>query len=630
MGMRSTPRDEIPLESPRPITTVPSPKILTVAENENVAIAKKTSSSDTESKQRSCLLEPTRWPSVIFDGAIARPLITAASTIGALLLAMAIVLAILFSLQRKSKNQEKTGLSGNTTHTIKLSTTMEPVNSFPPVLEAFVSFAIEFAFFPDFAGNATSPNTFSDNLLNNIAEISGTKPFIRVGGNTQDYALYNSSLPVAVEGTYNYTASQNYPTQVTIGPSYFESYNTWPDVKFIHGFNMGLANTPVGWESLVQTISLACKALQNGNLLWWEYSNEADLYPTSPARILRTGDWNYTTFLDEWRNGTSAIKQEINASCPNLTSNASYGYVGPSYAYRGLDPVATFENGLNENGSIKLITMHHYMGDAREAGASLQGTLMNHTSVVDRLGSQLKEEIINLSNATLVNSLAPNTQIPMILGEANSMANNNQGPTGLLNVFGNALWTMDYMLYCAVLGISRVHMQLGTDFRYSSWQPVTTANTSISTLPPYYGNIAVAAFMGNISDQPPQIVGIGLPTEYEAAYAAYTDESLARIALINLRAYNTSSDSAPTDRPHRKYTLNVELKDGKEVGIQRLLANGSDVQTGITWDGWSYEYDLDEGRPVRLPNITVDETVLVVNGQIQVTVLDSSAVILNF
>jgi len=29
-------------------------------------------------------------------------------------------------------------------------------------LEAFVSFSIEFAFFPDYAGNISSPNTFSN------------------------------------------------------------------------------------------------------------------------------------------------------------------------------------------------------------------------------------------------------------------------------------------------------------------------------------------------------------------------------------------------------------------------------------------------------------------------------------
>jgi hypothetical protein len=50
---------------------------------------------------------------------------------------------------------------------------------------AFVSFSIEFASFPDYGGNLSHPNLYSDNLLNNIATYQGNKPYIRVGGTTQ-------------------------------------------------------------------------------------------------------------------------------------------------------------------------------------------------------------------------------------------------------------------------------------------------------------------------------------------------------------------------------------------------------------------------------------------------------------
>jgi hypothetical protein len=54
-----------------------------------------------------------------------------------------------------------------------------------PVLQSFVSYSIEFAFFPDFAGNKSHPNTFSNNLLESLGKFQGSKPDIRVGGNTQ-------------------------------------------------------------------------------------------------------------------------------------------------------------------------------------------------------------------------------------------------------------------------------------------------------------------------------------------------------------------------------------------------------------------------------------------------------------
>jgi hypothetical protein len=56
-------------------------------------------------------------------------------------------------------------------------------SSFLPA--AFVSFSIEFASFPDYGGNLSHPNLYSDNLLNNIATYQGDKPYIRVGGDTQ-------------------------------------------------------------------------------------------------------------------------------------------------------------------------------------------------------------------------------------------------------------------------------------------------------------------------------------------------------------------------------------------------------------------------------------------------------------
>ena len=66
-----------------------------------------------------------------------------------------------------------------------ISVNLTPSNAGGPLLQSFVSYSIEFAFFPDYAGNASYPNDFSDNLLESISAFSGTKPYVRVGGNTQ-------------------------------------------------------------------------------------------------------------------------------------------------------------------------------------------------------------------------------------------------------------------------------------------------------------------------------------------------------------------------------------------------------------------------------------------------------------
>ncbi len=185
-----------------------------------------------------------------------------------------------------------------------------------------------------------------------------------MGGNTQDYAIYNASLREATNGTINVSKSPDYPTTLFIGPSFFDSYSTWPDTKFIHGFNLGLgANNSVGWETLLETVPLACKALRGGKLLWWEYGNEPDLYSTSAQGPVRPPTWNESQYISQWLNGTRAIRSQLAKACPDLLSSSSYGYLAPSFAgvSNHLKPVLTWQDGLDVDKDIKLISSHKYV-----------------------------------------------------------------------------------------------------------------------------------------------------------------------------------------------------------------------------------------------------------------------------
>ncbi|KAK0618177.1 hypothetical protein B0T17DRAFT_618803 [Bombardia bombarda] len=510
------------------------------------------------------------------------------------------------------------------------------------VFDGYVSYSIELSSFPEFAGNNSHPNTFSDTLLNNIGNIIGTKPYVRVGGNTQDYALYNASLPYALNGTVNPARSPDYPTTIYIGPSFFESYNTFPGVKFTHGFNLGLGgNRSDGWQTLLDTVPLACQALSGGKLLWWEYGNEPDLFSTSSQGPVRPSTWNETTYVAQWLNGTRAIKSLIEEHCPDLATNDTYGYFAPSFGGVGnrLKAQITWADGMNTDGDVKLFSTHNYISGATSPGVTLQGTLMNHAVTKRSVDAHITE--YNLAKAG--DPAIP----PLIFGEANSLY--NQGKPGLSNTFGAALWGIDFNLYSASVGFKRVYMHMGTNYRYAAWQPLTTDLAPVETKAPYYGSVAVAAALGNLARCPATVVAIPLASDREAAYAAYVDggATLARIIVINLNAYNTTVDGAgleplPADqtlpRPSADYNFTIagyaaaRKKAGSQVvAVQRLLANGSDAITGITWDGWSYNHELAGGRPVRLGNVTVGETASVgVDGTVGVTVPASSAVILDF
>jgi hypothetical protein len=495
--------------------------------------------------------------------------------------------------------------------TITVSTAC-PKDAAPPVLESFVSYSLEFAFFPDFAGNLSHPNRYSYNLLNNIGSITGSNPVIRVGGNTQDYAVYDADLKVATSGSYT-AASADYPTILSIGKSYFESYHTWPNTKFIHGFNMG-RNASIAYDTLIKTSQLACEALKGGKLEYWELGNEPDLFKTSAQGPVRPRTWDEQAYVDEWLNKTSTIRAQVTRYC----TDEPYSYIAPSFAgtKNSLDPVKPWHLGLDKNHDIAQISSHNYIGGATQPGVTLQKTLMNHSSTVQSISSQLN-----------VSRLLSNYSLPFILGETNSLY--NQGRPGLSDTFGAALWGVDFNLWCASQGIQRVHMHQGTNYRYQSWQPIDTNRTTKGTKAPYYGNIAVASVLGNIKDHKTTVQNLPLSSEFEAAYAVYTAGDLKRIAVINLREYNYTTQ-ASKKRPAVDYTFTIPGIKTRTINVRRLMANGSDAITGVTWDGYSYNHELDDGRPVKLDNVTVGETAKVASGgRISVEVPLSSVAVLD-
>lgn len=267
------------------------------------------------------------------------------------------------------------------------------------------------------------------------------------------------------------------------------------------------------------------------------------------------------------------------------------------------------------------------MGGAEEPGVTLQKTLMNHTMVIESAAKH-----INLSQTLADQDLA--RDIPYVLGETNSLY--SQGRPGLSNSFGAALWAVDWNLYCASQGIKQIYMHQGTDYRYASWQPAETNKTTMGTKAPYYGNAMVAAMMQGRDDV--RIANIPLDQDTEAAYAAYVNGKLVRVAVINMVEYNYTSgadsddaDAAGGDRPTTRYSFRLPSSAASgSLPVQRLLANGSNAITGVTWDGYSYNYELEKGNPIRMQNVTNGEAVPVGNdGLVEVGVPYSSGAILS-
>lgn len=257
--------------------------------------------------------------------------------------------------------------------------------------------------------------------------------------------------------------------------------------------------------------------------------------------------------------------------------------------------------------------MHNYIDGANNPGVTLQSTLMNHTRTVQSVQQHVvfKRDLTSLG-----------IEVPYILGETNSLY--NQGTSGLSDSFGAALWGVDFNLYCASVGIERVHMHQGTDYRYAAWQPVDTDKTTKGTKAPYYGSIAVASMLGNLERGKIQILNLPLRRSSEAAYAVYDDEKLVRILVINMMSYNYSVPH-PGPRPSEAYSIDLPSSCRRAGSVQYLMANGSDAITGITFGGASYNYELNEGKPVLVNNITRIEKIYARRSQLNVALPHSSA-----
>ncbi|PVH67679.1 glycoside hydrolase family 79 protein [Cadophora sp. DSE1049] len=481
-----------------------------------------------------------------------------------------------------------------------------------PVLNGFVSYSIELAFLPDFAGNKADPNTFSDSLLNNLKEFQGSKPNIRVGGNTQDFALFDKNLKSAINATYT-SVSPDWPAFLDLGPLFFESYQVWPEVQFIHGFNLA-GNSSDSVSSLTSSVPYACKALSESNFLSWEMGNEPNLYRPYSRR---PSSWSETDYVKEWNEKVTSIENTVKESCgAEWVTKQKPKWIAPSFAdvSGGLDEVETWKAGLNSNGLVTQFSAHNYIDGATQPGVTLAGTLMNHTRTTASVVHH---------NAKAKALADAGMKLDYILSEANSLF--GQGAPGLSNSFGAALWGVDFNLMCAATNIKQVFMHMGTNYRYTSWQPVSTNSSTIGTKPPYYGNIAVAAALGNITKSSIRVQNIPLKAETEAAYAIYAEDKLERLMVINLNQYNYSIPN-PAPRPEIAYNFTLPASCAGSGVVQRLIANGSDAITGITFNGISYNYELDEGKPKAMLNVTRDDTVWVgQDGGVQVWVPWSSA-----
>jgi hypothetical protein len=411
----------------------------------------------------------------------------------------------------------------------------------------------------------------------------------------RDRAIYDPNLSEPLASSCDADPS----AILCIGDSFFDSYGTFPNTKYSHGFNLA-ANNASGAATLTATVPLACKALEGGLLNVWEYGNEPDLYRGK----WRSSTWSSSNYVSEWESGTNTIASLLKQHCPDLAN----GYMAPSVSSPGsaLSPPSIFADGIDSSKEVAQISVHNYITGATSPGVTLQGTLMNHTVTANSINNQV-------STAKALSGYSAN----YVIGETNSLYGGGAG--GLSNVFGAALWVLDFVNYAASTGvIKRLHFHQSVGAAYSAWTPSGTPSTNT----PYYGKLAAATFLGNSSTV--QVTQLSLPSgsPLESAYSASVGGTIERLAVLNMREFTSTTGGT---RPSQTYTFSVPA--GSTWYLQRLTAAGADVTSGVTYNGYAYNYSS-LGLPSRVSGITTNQVATASSsGKLTITVQNTEAVI---
>ncbi|KAF7551869.1 hypothetical protein G7Z17_g4714 [Cylindrodendrum hubeiense] len=409
-------------------------------------------------------------------------------------------------------------------------------------------FSLEMDRWPDWAGKKLGkPNKYFNQLLRNLGERTGHMPFLRVGANSQDRSsvdlnveVMNSTFPEPTENVPNPEANH-----VFIGRDFYALSGNLPSgTSFLWGLNLKSLNKT---ETVAQAHLLA-EAFQGDRshltkhvkLVNVEIGNEPDFY--GPTRTSHSGpygnEWNPLNYTTTWVEFAKAISKKIefgragSEEKPTLSPGALTGFNAPEWT-----PEGPLQAGILDDRDIRRktsqFTEHSYSGGFSPYRIVQPGELMNK-----------------------------------LAGETNSYA--NHGQPGLSNTVEGAIWTVDWMLLGASLGIERMHFHQGVGYRYNAIQPTDESDDGLNItrphiLPSYHAFLVVNEAIGKSGNA--YISEIPTSNLTLTAYGIWEEKQLTRLVVLNTQVYlgngekpsiNVNLASLSADRPKTVKLLQSE------------------------------------------------------------------------
>ncbi|KAH0384027.1 glycoside hydrolase family 79 protein, partial [Aureobasidium melanogenum] len=364
-----------------------------------------------------------------------------------------------------------------------------------------------------------------------------------------------------------------------------------PNTAVTNTFNVSNAwDNSSAWEDAVQEAAAAYD-VSGDKLKLFEVGNEIDHFIDEGWR---PPTWDVAMYIQQWRNVSDQIVQSSwYGAAQHPPKFQAAVFADPPWAPDQQDEIDDFDivnltrAGLTEHDKIDTYVVHLYpkstCDTARWYGLSLD-LLSNHSVLLPNV-SQYVPQV----------AAADKAGIPLVLGEPNSTS--CSGRSGISDTFGATLWSVDYVLLAASIGMPKVYFHLGANAEYSSFVPSPYEHenerlqASIRSL--YHGHYFMAHVLASEKQQ--QIAQIPTANTSDfSGYAIYSagnrhHEQLDKVVLIDLQIWNSTrglsnpSTLSTTDstyhssgqRPVRKVSITTCWLTGTRLGVIRLQAPGT-------------------------------------------------------
>ncbi|KAK7021937.1 hypothetical protein VNI00_017166 [Paramarasmius palmivorus] len=483
----------------------------------------------------------------------------------------------------------------------------------PLISGSHISLSLELDRWTDWVG-LDSRNEFFFNTLDNLAQITGEPPSIRIGANSEDHTNFNGALRGSQTAFPPPTTTVPYPeaSEIVVGDTYYQAARFLPpETHVIWGVNFGQNNLTAAVleaQSIAKAFTSPAVTDEGITLDLVEIGNEADLFRNNG---FRSSTYNISQYVKE----TVIIvvgRVDGQASLATFLWPPVFPRHQKGKFFGGAFADLVFKHQLfttgnvckwcilsSEPGSqISTISQHHY------SGSFCSGKWWPPAGFDDEIDIRSNLSHIFLILRLLVRGIwttfweRPIAMRVMWVRYHSTFIKKKlkriQGAPGVSNVAGAALWTLDYALFARTLNISKVYFHEGIGFKYNLIQPVTLNRSTTdgsdlpAPLPPhvqpqYYAAVIAAEAIGDGGST--KVSEIAVNNSRIAGYAFYEADELARAVFINSEAF--LSDSTNRSRVHLDFAFAGTT--ATTMSVKRLSIGHADDTSGLLWGGQTYE-----------------------------------------